>query len=69
MSTEIPYHFAHLLPVLKKNLFEVFYHFFLCFFFFHIYIAPGRDKQPIGDKNFITTERPFLFAHMLQISK
>ena len=41
---------------------------FLCVFF-HMYIAPGRGRQPIGDKNFMTTERPFLFAHMLQVSK
>ena len=41
---------------------------FLCVFF-QMYIAPGRDRQPIEDKNFMTTERPFLFAHMLQISK
>ena len=33
-----------------------------------MYIAPGRGRQPIGDKNFMTTERPFLFAHMLQVS-
>ena len=33
-----------------------------------MYIAPDRDRQPIGDKNFMTTERPFLFAHMLQVS-
>ena len=26
---------------------------------FHIYIAPGRGRQPIGDKTFMTTERPF----------
>ena len=38
-------------------------------FFFHMYIAPWRGRQPIGDKNFKTTERPFLFAHMLQVSK
>ena len=37
--------------------------------FFHMYKAPGRGRQSIGDKNFITTERPFLFAHMLQVSK
>ena len=49
MSTEIPYHFAHLLT-----------------FSFHMYISP---KQHIGDKNFMTTERSFLFAHMLQVSK
>ena len=41
---------------------------FLCVFF-HMYIAPGRGRQPTGDKNFMTTERPFLFAHMLQVSK
>ena len=49
----------------KKNLLEVW--FFMCFF--HMYMAPGRGRQPIGDKNFMTTERPFLFAHMLQVSK
>ena len=39
------------------------------FMFFHMYIAPGRDRQHIGDKILMTTERPFLFAHMLQVSK
>ena len=42
---------------------------FLCVFFLQMYIAPGRDRQTIEDKNFMTTERPFLFAHMLQVSK
>ena len=54
----------------KKNLFEVW--FFTIFFFvcvFHMYIAPGRGRQPNGDKNFMTIVRPFLFAHMLQVSK
>ena len=37
--------------------------------FFQMYIAPGRGRQPTEDKNFITTERAFLFAHMLQVSK
>ena len=41
--------------------------FFMCFF--HMYIAPGIGRQPIGYENFMTTERPFLFAHMLQVSK
>ena len=50
----------------KKNLSD-FLPFFMCFC--HTYIAPGRGRQPIGDKNFMTTERPFLFAHMLQVSK
>ena len=34
--------------------------------FLHIYIAPGRGRQSIGDKILMTTERPF--AHMLQVS-
>ena len=34
-----------------------------------MYIAPGRGRQTIGDKNFMTIEKPFLFAHMLQVSK
>ena len=52
----------------KQNLFEVWF-FTLFFVFFHMYIAPGRVRQPTGDKNFMKTERPFLFAHMLQVSK
>ena len=34
-----------------------------------MYIAPGSGRQPTRDKNFMTTGRPFLFAHMLQVSK
>ena len=34
-----------------------------------MYIAPGRGRQSIGDKILMTTERSFLFAHMLQVSK
>ena len=49
---------------LKKNLFEVWF-----FTVFYVCIAPGRGRQPIEDKNFMTTERPLLFAHMLQVSK
>ena len=49
---------------LKSDFFTLFY-----VFCFHMYIAPGRGRQPSGDKNFMTTERPFFFAHMLQISK
>ena len=52
----------------KKSLKSDFLSFFMCVFF-HMYIAPGRGRQPIGDKNFMTTEEPFLFAHMLQVSK
>ena len=37
--------------------------------FFHMYIAAGRGRQHTGDKILLTTQRPFLFAHMLQVSK
>ena len=37
--------------------------------FHHMYIASGRGRQSIGDKSLMTIERPFLFAHMLQVSK
>ena len=37
--------------------------------FHHMYIAPGRGRQSIGDKILMTTERPFLFVNMLQVSK
>ena len=53
----------------KISLKSDFLPFFMGFFFFHMYIALGRGRQPIGDKKFMTTERPFLFAHMLQVSK
>ena len=42
---------------------------YIFFMFHHMYIAPGRGRQSIGDKLLMTTERPFLFAHMLQVSK
>ena len=48
---------------LKKYLWSFLY------VFFQRYIAPGRGRQPIEDKHFMTTERPFLFAHLLQVSK
>ena len=66
MSTEHPYHFC---SRFKKNCFEVrFYiHFFSCFTI--MYIATGRGRQSTGDKILMTTGKPFLFAHMLQVSK
>ena len=65
MSTESPYHFAHLLQVQKIALKSNFIYIF--FLFHHMYIAPGRGRQSIGDKILMTTERPFLFVHMLQV--
>ena len=42
---------------------------YIFFIFHHMYTAPGRGRQSIGDKILMTTERPFLFTHMLQVSK
>ena len=42
---------------------------YIFFMLHHMYIAPGRGRQSTGDKILMTTERPFLFAHMLQVSK
>ena len=42
---------------------------YIFFMFHHMYVAPGRGRQSIGDKILMTTEMPFLFAHMLQVSK
>ena len=53
----------------KKNCFEVRFYIHFFFMFHHMYIAPGRGRLSIGDKILMTTERPFLFAHMLQVSK
>ena len=39
------------------------------FMFHHMYLAPGTGRQFIGNKILMTTERPFLFAHTLQVSK
>ena len=36
--------------------------------FFHMYIA-GRARQPFVDKILMSTERPWHFAHLLQVSK
>ena len=51
----------------KISLKSDFLPFFMCFFS-HVY-SPRQGRQPIGDKNFMTTERPFPFAHMLRVSK
>ena len=33
--------------------------------FFHMYIVPGRGRQPFMDKILMSTEKPSLFAHLL----
>ena len=39
------------------------------FIFFHVYIAPGRDRQTPGVKILMSTERPYHFDHLLQVLK
>ena len=34
-----------------------------------MYIAPGQGRQPPGDKILTSTERPYHFSHLLQVSK
>ena len=43
---------------------------FIHIFFMHLYIyieSQGRDRQTHGDKIFLSTERHYYFAHMLQV--
>ena len=42
---------------------------YIFFMFHHMYVGPGRGRQSTGDKILMTTERPFLFAHTLEVSK
>ena len=51
---------------LKKNLFEVwFYTHFLMLIY--MYIAPGRGQNTPWGKIRMSTERPYHFAHLLQV--
>ena len=51
MSTERPYHFDHLLQVLKKSLWTlILYTFFNVFF--HVYLAPGQGQKMPWCQNF-----------------
>ena len=53
MSTESPYHFAHLLQDLKQSLWSlILYTFFFFFFFFHMYIAPAQGQTTHWGQNF-----------------
>ena len=68
MSTESPYHFAHVLKVKKNKCFEV--RFYIHFFHVSPYVySPVQGQTIHWGKILMTTERPFLFAHMLQVSK
>ena len=53
---------------LKSDFLPFFMCFFFVFFFSDVYSHRQGQATQWG-QNFITTERPFLFAHMLQVSK
>ena len=52
MSTETSCHLGHLLPVLKKNLFEIWFYTFFFFFhdFIHVYSPGAGADNPMGTK-------------------
>ena len=52
----------------KKNVFEVW---FYTFFFFHdlIHVAPAQGQRDPRGLNLVSTERPYHFSHLLQVSK
>ena len=67
MSTGTSCHFGHLLQVSKKiSLKSDFIQFF--FMILYMYIAPGQGQTAPGDKVLMSTERPYHFTHLLQVS-
>ena len=68
MSTEILYHFAHLLQVQKKiSLKSDFIHFF--FMILYMYTAPGQGHTAPRGQSIDSTEMSCHFIYLLQISK
>ena len=66
MSTEMSSHFIHLLRKisLKSDFIQFLYD------LTHVYSpGAGADSPPAGDKILISTERPYHFTHLLQVSK
>ena len=60
MSTEMSCHFIY---KFKKNAFEVFHD------LIHVYSPGIGADSPLGDKLLMSTERPYHFTHLLQVSK
>ena len=52
----------------QKNLFEVWFYtnFFMILY---MYIAPGQGQTAPRDKILMSTEKPYHFSHLLQVSK
>ena len=41
---------------------------FIQFYWFLLYITPGQGQKPLGDKFLMSTESPYHFDHLLQVS-
>ena len=68
MSKEMSCHFIHLLQFKKKiSLKSDFIKTFTCFY--TCIWTRGRARQPPMDKIFMSTEKPYHFTHLLQVSK
>ena len=66
MSTEMPYHFTHLLQVSKKSLLsQILYNFFHDLI--HAYSPGAGGIQPPGSKVLMSTETSGHFGHLLLI--
>ena len=52
----------------KKNLFEVWFYTNI-FMILYMYIVPGQGQTAPGGKILMSTERPYYFTHLLQVSK
>ena len=68
MSTEMSCHFIHLLQVSKKCLWSLILYKFL-YELIHVYSHGAGVDSPPGDKILMSTERPYHFTHLLQVSK
>ena len=63
MSTERPYHFAHLLQVSKKiSLKSDFIHIFNDLIHVHVYIAPGQGQTTPWRQNFDVNRKALSFC-------
>ena len=68
MTTERPFLFAHMLKVSKWLLQYLILYTFLMTLYMYMYIARGKGRKPLWDKFLMSTESPYHFDHLLQVS-
>ena len=69
MSTERPYHFDHLLQVLKRSLWSLILYIFFNFSCMYIHVAPGQEQTTPWWQSFDVNRSPDHFDNLLQVSK